>query len=65
MIGRLLVYVLYVMKKYNVSLDKIKGRVEYLLLGESVDYTFNEDDLVNINHRIALDLNVIRCIFNR
>ena len=56
---QLLVYVLYVMKKYNVSLDKIKGRVEYLLLGESADYKFNEDDLMNINHRIGLDLNVI------
>ena len=56
---QLLVYVLYVMEKYNVSLDKIKGRVEYLLLGESADYTFNEDDLSNINHRIGLDLNVI------
>ena len=56
---QLLVYVLYVMEKYNVSLDKIKGRVEYLLLGESADYTFNEEDLVNIKNRIGLDLNVI------
>ena len=56
---QLLVYALYVMEKYNVTLDKIKGRVEYLLLGESADYLFNEEDLINIENRIKLDLNVI------
>lgn len=56
---QLLVYALYVMEKYNVTLDKIKGRVEYLLLGDTAEYTFTHEDMDKINQRIDMDLNVI------
>lgn len=56
---QLLVYALYVMQKYDVTIDKIKGRVEYLLIGENKEYTFTYEDLNEILHRIDLDLKVI------
>lgn len=56
---QLMVYALYVMEKYNVPLEKMIGRVEYLLYGESVEYRFSKEDEMNIRNRIDLDLNVI------
>ena len=56
---QLLVYALYVMEKYDVPLEKIIGRVEYLLYENSVDYKFTYEDIENIKNRIDLDLNVI------
>ena len=56
---QLLVYVLYVMKKYNVSLEKIKGRVEYLNLGKNQEFSFGDKDIIYIKDRIKEDLNVI------
>lgn len=56
---QLMVYALYVMERYGASLDKIIGRIEYLLLGENAEYRFNTEDIINIKHRIEIDLNVI------
>lgn len=56
---QILVYALYVMQKYDVEIDKIRGRVEYLLSGENEEFTFDYEDLNHILHRIGIDLNVI------
>ena len=56
---QLLVYLLYVMEKYNVPVEKVKGRVEYLLQGEHVEYNFTNEDIEHIKNRISLELNVI------
>ncbi|MGL4106466.1 PD-(D/E)XK nuclease family protein [Clostridium sp. LP20] len=56
---QLLVYALYVIEKYGAPLEKIRGRVEYLLLGENAEYTFTHEDIDYINNRIHMDLNVI------
>lgn len=56
---QLLVYVLYVMEKYGVPLEKIKGRIEYLLTGEEAEYTFSHEEILLVNNRIDMDLNVI------
>lgn len=59
---QLLVYLLYVMEKYNVPVEKVKGRVEYLLQGEHVEYTFTNEDIEHIRNRISLELNVINAL---
>ncbi|MGG7325216.1 PD-(D/E)XK nuclease family protein [Clostridium baratii] len=59
---QLLVYLLYVMKKYNVPVEKVKGRVEYLLQGEHVEYSFTNDDVEHIKNRISLEINVINAL---
>ncbi|MDS0525071.1 PD-(D/E)XK nuclease family protein [Clostridium sp. SHJSY1] len=56
---QLMVYAIYVMERYGVNLDKIIGRIEYLLSGENVEYIFNIDDIEYIKYRIRMDLNVI------
>lgn len=56
---QLLVYLLYVMEKYNVPVEKVKGRVEYLLQGEHVEYSFTNEDIEHIRNRISLEINVI------
>lgn len=56
---QLLVYAIYVMDKYNVPLFKIRGRIEYLLLGEKYDYQFTEEEIEQIKSRIKDDLRVI------
>ncbi|WP_143318155.1 PD-(D/E)XK nuclease family protein [Clostridium sp. HBUAS56017] len=56
---QLMVYVLYVMERYKVTIDKVIGRLEYLLIGENYEYKFNLDDIIEINNRINMDLNVI------
>lgn len=56
---QLLVYALYVMDKYKVPLEKIVGRVEYLLSGEEDEYGFTEENVDYIKKRVALDTNVI------
>lgn len=56
---QILVYALYVMQKYDITIDKIKGRVEYLLSEESDEFTFNYEDLNHVLHRIDSDLKVI------
>ncbi|MBD7913025.1 PD-(D/E)XK nuclease family protein [Clostridium cibarium] len=56
---QLMVYVLYVMERYKVPIDKVIGRLEYLLIGENYEYKFNLDDIIEINNRINMDLNVI------
>lgn len=56
---QLLVYAIYVMDKYNVPLFKIRGRIEYLLLGEKYDYQFTEQEIEQIKSRIKDDLKVI------
>ncbi|MGL5330326.1 MAG: PD-(D/E)XK nuclease family protein [Peptostreptococcaceae bacterium] len=54
---QLLIYIHYVHIKYNVPLDKIKGKIEYLLTGSDylVTATENEDKYItaNINKGIA------------
>ncbi|MDU1854663.1 MAG: PD-(D/E)XK nuclease family protein, partial [Clostridium baratii] len=59
---QLLVYLLYVMEKYNVPVEKVKGRVEYLLQGEHVEYSFTNDDVEHIKNRISLEINVINAL---
>jgi len=56
---QLLVYAIYVMEKYNVPLEKIRGRIEYLLIGEKYDYQFTEEEIEQIKLRIEGDLKVI------
>lgn len=56
---QLMVYVLYVMNKYNIPIEKIKCRVEYLLLNEYVEYKFTNEDIDIIEEKIKLDINVI------
>lgn len=56
---QLLVYALYVMEKYNVPLNKIRGRIEYLLSGENVEYIFTEKEINEIYKRIQNELKVI------
>ncbi|MBS6041741.1 MAG: PD-(D/E)XK nuclease family protein [Clostridium baratii] len=59
---QLLVYLLYVMEKYNVPVEKVKGRVEYLLQGEHVEYSFTNEDVEHIKNRISLEINVINAL---
>lgn len=59
---QLLVYLLYVMEKYNVPVEKVKGRVEYLLQGEHVEYSFTNYDIEHIKNRISLEINVINAL---
>ena len=59
---QLLVYLLYVMEKYNVPVEKVKGRVEYLLQGEHVEYSFTNEDVEHIRNRISLEINVINAL---
>ncbi|WP_338596767.1 PD-(D/E)XK nuclease family protein [Clostridium baratii] len=59
---QLLVYLLYVMEKYNVPVEKVKGRVEYLLQGEHVEYNFINEDVEHIKNRISLEINVINAL---
>ncbi|MGV3075399.1 PD-(D/E)XK nuclease family protein [Clostridium baratii] len=59
---QLLVYLLYVMEKYNVPVEKVKGRVEYLLQGEHVEYNFTNEDVEHIKNRISLEINVINAL---
>lgn len=59
---QLLVYLIYVMEKYKVPVTKIKGRVEYLLTGESSEYEFTDEDIINIKNRISLEINVINAL---
>lgn len=56
---QLIVYAIYVIQKYNVSLDKIIGRIEYLASGYNKEYTFTREDIEFISRRISEDLNVI------
>lgn len=56
---QLMVYVLYVMEKYKVPIEKIKCRVEYLLLNENAEYKFTNEDIDIIKERIEMDLKVI------
>lgn len=56
---QLLVYALYVMDRYGVSLDKIIGRVEYLLSGENDEYRFTDENVSYIKDRVSLDTNVL------
>lgn len=56
---QVLVYALYVMEKYNVPLEKIKGRVEYLLSEENIEYKFTSEDIEYIKNKVQQDLNVI------
>lgn len=56
---QLIVYAIYVMEKYGVKLERIKGRIEYLLIGEKYEYSFSEDDINNMKVRIDSDLKVI------
>ena len=56
---QLIVYAIYVMEKYNIPLNKIKGRIEYLYLGEKYDYSILEEDVLEIKNRIKNDLMII------
>ncbi|NLK94985.1 MAG: PD-(D/E)XK nuclease family protein [Clostridiales bacterium] len=56
---QLLVYAIYVMERYNVPLEKIRGRIEYLNLGEREEYIFEHSEIDDIYNRIKNDLNVI------
>lgn len=56
---QLKVYAIYVMEKYNVPLNKIKGRIEYLYLGEKYDYDISEEDIIEIKEQIKNDLRII------
>jgi CRISPR/Cas system-associated exonuclease Cas4 (RecB family) len=56
---QLLVYAIYVMQRYGVPLDRIRGRIEYLAIGEKYDYSFSEQEIEQINLRIINDLRVI------
>ena len=47
------------MEKYKVPLEKIRGRLEYLLIGESYEYYFKEDEIDSIKIRIDEDVRVI------
>lgn len=56
---QLLIYSIYVMERYGVSLDKIKGRLEYLLNGEGIEYEFSLEEIEEIKNRVKKDLLVI------
>lgn len=56
---QLMVYVLYVMEKYKVPIEKIECRVEYLLLNENAEYKFTNEDIDIIKERIEMDLKAI------
>ena len=56
---QLLVYAIYVMEKYNAPLTKIKGRIEYLLLGEEYEYSFTQAEIEQIQLRINSDIRVM------
>lgn len=61
---QILVYAIYVMEKYNIPLDHIKGRIEYLYLGENYEYIFTKEDIEDIKKRIKLELNVIDALLD-
>ncbi|MGL5149462.1 MAG: PD-(D/E)XK nuclease family protein [Clostridium sp.] len=56
---QLLVYAIYIMERYNVPLEKIRGRIEYLLGGECDEYEYTMEQVEYIRRRIEQDLNVI------
>ena len=59
---QLMVYVLYVMEKYKVPIEKIKCRIEYLLLNKNIEYKFIPEDVDIIKDRINMDINVINAM---
>lgn len=59
---QLMVYILYVMDKYNIPIERIKCRVEYLLLNESLEYKFKKEDAEKVKEKIEMDLNVINVL---
>lgn len=59
---QLMVYVLYVMDKYKISIENINCRVEYLLLNKYVEYKFKEEDIAVMKEKIDLDMNVINAM---
>lgn len=57
--NQLLVYTLYVMDKYKIPLEKIIGRIEYLLTGENKEYKFSNSDLEEMKLKVKQEINVI------
>ena len=57
--NQLKVYAIYVMERYNVPLNKIRGRIEYLLTGEKYEYSFSEKKIEDMKILISEDIKVI------
>lgn len=56
---QLLVYSLYVMEKYKIPVENIRGRIEYLLTGENVEFNVTNEDIEAIRLRVRQEINVI------
>lgn len=56
---QLLVYSLYVMEKYKIPVENIRGRIEYLLTGENVEFNVTNEDIEAIRSRVRQEINVI------
>ena len=53
---QLLVYSLYVMEKYKIPVENIRGRIEYLLTGENVEFNVTNEDIEAIRYLQAKNL---------
>lgn len=56
---QLLVYSLYVMEKYKIPIENIRGRIEYLLTGENVEFSITNKDVEDIRLKVKQEINVI------
>ncbi len=53
-------YALYASRHYNVPLDQIEVRIEYLLTGQHESYTVTEEDVEAVKLKIQIDVEEMR-----
>ncbi|MDO7907120.1 PD-(D/E)XK nuclease family protein [Paenibacillus sp. JX-17] len=53
---QLYLYAAYVQDKYNVPLEQIELRVEYLVSGEHQDYTVTREDIEAVENRVRYEI---------
>ncbi|MGG7096887.1 PD-(D/E)XK nuclease family protein [Clostridium sardiniense] len=56
---QLLVYALYVMEKYKIPVENIRGRIEYLFTGENYEFEITNEEIEEIKLRVEQEINVI------
>ena len=56
---QLLMYAYYVTNKYGIDINKIHGRIEYLLSGETYEINYEKGDLIYATNKIKEDIEII------
>lgn len=59
-IDQLLIYALYICKRYGVKVDDIEFRLEYVMENKCESFSFVEKDLEMIERRIYRDIEIIK-----